>query len=111
MHTPDVFHYHDVGIDASHTTSFLFEVQACSDAHILLMKHPGDEDRNLIEIVIGKLFEVVYPRPMRRILYISPFFLYPSRNHFCTTLAPDLLNTIESSSVSVKGKVGLLVMT
>ena len=83
MHTPDAYRYHDVGIHASHTTSFLFEVQACNDAHVLLIPDPVD---HLIEIVIGKLFEVVYSRPIRHILYISPFILYPSKKHLRTTL-------------------------
>ena len=54
--TPNAYHYKDVGIDVSSMTSILFEVQACHDAHVLLMKTPADEDHEIIEIVIGTSF-------------------------------------------------------
>ena len=60
IHTPSAFRYHAVGMDVSGATSLLFEVQACNDAHILLMKNPGDENNDAIEIVIGKSFEVFF---------------------------------------------------
>ena len=47
-------------MDVSGATSLLFEVQACNDAHILLMKNPGDKYNDAIEIVIGKSFEVIF---------------------------------------------------
>ena len=52
--TPDAYTYQAVGIDISDETSFAFEVEACNDAHVLLMKTPGDENNDVIEIVIGK---------------------------------------------------------
>ena len=52
--TPNSYTYQAVGIDISDDTSFTFEVQACNDAHVLLMKTPGDEVNDIIEVVIGK---------------------------------------------------------
>ena len=46
--------YQAVEIDISCATSFTFEVQACNVSRILLMKTPGDEENNILEIVIGK---------------------------------------------------------
>ena len=56
--TPNAYRYQDVGIDVSGMTSILFEVQACHDAHVLLMKTPADEAHDIIEIVIGKPMHV-----------------------------------------------------
>ena len=63
MYTPNVYRYHDVGMDVSSATSLLFEVEACNDAHILLMENAGDEVNDVIEIVIGISFEVIFVCP------------------------------------------------
>ena len=42
-----------VGMDLSKSTSIVFEVKACNDAHLMLMRNPEDEENGVLQIMIG----------------------------------------------------------
>ena len=53
INTPIGYKLQVVGIDVSKSTSIVFEVKACNDAHLLLMRDPEDEENGVLHIIIG----------------------------------------------------------
>ena len=51
--TPDEYKYEVVLVDITEASSIVFEVEACNDVHLLLMRNADDEDLDVYEIVIG----------------------------------------------------------
>ena len=53
--TPDDYTYHVIDKNVSDSSSLIFKVAACHNAHVLLMKEKDSETSNTYEINIGKL--------------------------------------------------------
>ena len=54
MDTPNDYNYQLTPFRVTGMTYIMFEVQACNDAHILLMADKDDEDTSVLEVVLGK---------------------------------------------------------
>ena len=65
----------DYGHSVLGKNTFLFEVQACNNVHILLMKDRDDFEENVYEIVIGNFHYFVYIFVSMITLFIH-LFLY-----------------------------------
>ena len=53
--TPDEYYYHVIDKNVSDSSSLIFKVAACHNAHVLLMKDKDSETNNTNELNIGKL--------------------------------------------------------
>ena len=52
--TPDEYGYQLAPFRVTDMTYIMFGVQACNDAHILLMADKDDEKNSVVEVVLGK---------------------------------------------------------